>query len=102
MARNRRKGAGGRLDCNESLRLRPNDAHTLDSRGFVELKLGQFDKAITDYNAALALAPKSAYSLYGRGLAKLKKGEVNGHQDIDSAKSVQFDVADKFKTYGLQ
>ncbi|MEX1083986.1 MAG: tetratricopeptide repeat protein, partial [Xanthobacteraceae bacterium] len=33
-------------DCDASLRLRPNDAATLDSRGFVHIKLGQFDPAI--------------------------------------------------------
>ena len=32
-------------DCNEALRLMPNNAATLDSRGFVFLKMTQFDAA---------------------------------------------------------
>ena len=41
-------------DCNEALRLMPNNAATLDSRGFVFLKMTQFDAAVSDYDAALA------------------------------------------------
>src|SRR5580704_12694215 len=62
-------------DCNEALQLIPNDIHTLDSRGFAYLRLGEFDKAITDYDAVLKSNPRQAGSLYGRGLAKQKKGD---------------------------
>jgi regulator of sirC expression with transglutaminase-like and TPR domain len=41
-------------DCDESVRLQPNDADSLDSRGFAYLKLGQFDSAITDYDSVLS------------------------------------------------
>ena len=54
--------------------LQPNDAATLDSRGLIYLKMGQFDSAIQDYNSALRIEPKMASALYGRGLARLKKG----------------------------
>ena len=56
----------------------PGDGYILDSRGFVYLRLGQFDDAIADYNAALKINPKIASSLYGRGVAKLKKGDSSG------------------------
>jgi tetratricopeptide (TPR) repeat protein len=65
-------------DCNESLRLNPNDANALDTRGFTFLKSGALDEAIADYNAALLISPKLADSLYGRGLAKLRKGRRGG------------------------
>jgi tetratricopeptide (TPR) repeat protein len=39
------------------LRLRPNDADTLDSRGFTFFKFGRFDDAIADCDAALKLQP---------------------------------------------
>jgi tetratricopeptide (TPR) repeat protein len=42
-------------DCNESVRLQPKVAGNLGTRGFVYLKLAQYDDAITDYNAALAI-----------------------------------------------
>lgn len=81
-------------DCNEALRLRPNDAATFDSRGLTYLRLGQLDNAIADYDAALALNPKAAVSFCGRGLAKLKKGDtVGGNTDIANAKTIQSDIA---------
>src|SRR5262249_52386876 len=67
-------------DCNESLRLWPNNAHALDSRALTYLKLRKFDDAITDYSAALELQPKKPTSLYGRGIAKSRKGDAGGSQ----------------------
>src|SRR5438876_8303412 len=37
-------------DCDESLRLRPDDAYTLHSRGFVYFRMGRYDKAIADFD----------------------------------------------------
>jgi tetratricopeptide (TPR) repeat protein len=47
-------------DCDAALALAPTSAPALDSRGFVELRMGQYDKAIADYDAALSQAPKQA------------------------------------------
>jgi Flp pilus assembly protein TadD len=70
-------------DCNESLRLRSDDANTLDTRGFTLLKSGRLDQAIADYNAALKLDPNLASSLHGRGIAKLKRGDrAGGNADV--------------------
>ena len=63
-------------DCNEALRLEPNDTAAFDSRGFTYLKIGQWDSAIQDYSSALQHQPRLASSLYGRGLAKRKKGDT--------------------------
>jgi len=72
----------------------------LDSRGFVYLKLGQFDNAIADYNAVLKLKPKLAISLYNRGLAKQKKGDsAGGDADIAAAKAIDPKIADKLTGY---
>jgi tetratricopeptide (TPR) repeat protein len=57
-------------DCDEALRLAPDDPGTLDCRGFTYLKLGRFEEAIADYDAALARNPRHPGSLYGRGLAR--------------------------------
>ena len=89
-------------DCNQSLALRPNDANTLDSRGFVYLKLGQFDNAIADYDTALRINPKIATSLFGRGTAKLKTGNSTaGNSDIAAAKAIQADIADQMAALGI-
>ena len=79
---------GALADCSESLRLRPNDGNTLNSRGLVQFKLAAFDAAIADYNAAVAQNLEDADSLYARGVAKLKKGDTaGGNADIAAAKA---------------
>jgi tetratricopeptide (TPR) repeat protein len=90
-------------DCNEALRLKPDVAATLDSRGLIYLKMGQWDSAIDDYNSALRVNPKLASSRYGRGLAKLKKGNTSGgNADIAAAKAIEANIVDDFVRYGVQ
>ena len=90
-------------DCNEALRLKHN---AFDSRGFVYLKLGEYDRAITDYDANLKIDPKPVDyvgSLYGRGIAKLRKGDTSGgNADIAAAKAIQSDIAEEFAGYGVK
>ena len=89
-------------DCNEALRLRPNDPYAFDSRGFVYLKLGDFNKAIADYDQSILLGGETASSLYGRGIAKLRKGETDaGNKDIAAASKSQPDIAEEFRRYGV-
>ena len=91
------------LDCNESLRLRPNDPNTLDSRGFAHLKAGQNTRAIADFDAALQIDPKIASSLYGRGIARLRSGDrVNSYTDIALAKEISRDIDAVFAKYGIR
>jgi tetratricopeptide (TPR) repeat protein len=47
-------------DCNESLRLKPNDPETLGGRGFLYLRLGFMKTAILDYSAAIESMPNKA------------------------------------------
>jgi tetratricopeptide (TPR) repeat protein len=90
-------------DCNAALKIKPDAADVLDTRGFVQLKLGQTDSAIKDYDAALKIDPKLAGSLYGRGLAKARKGDRNGSSaDIAAAKAIKSDIAEEFARYGVR
>jgi tetratricopeptide (TPR) repeat protein/energy-coupling factor transporter ATP-binding protein EcfA2 len=90
-------------DCNESLRLRPNDPYTLDSRGFAYYKLGRMDEAIADFDAALNIDPKLPSSLYGRGLLKLKHNDATGGEaDIASAKAIKPDIAQQMADGGIK
>jgi len=83
--------------------LEPNVAATLDSRGLIYLKLGEWDLAIADYDSALRIDPKLASSLYGRGLAKLKKGDTSeGTTDVAAAKELETNVVADFARYGVQ
>jgi len=92
-------------DCNKARDLSPNIPQILAYRGFVYLKLGQFDKALADFDAAFALTkiPDHADWLYGRGMTKLKKGDsTGGKADIEKAKSVKADIADEYAKYGIK
>ena len=102
-------------DCNEAVRLRPTDPHSLDSRAFTYLKLGSFDKtafdrAISDYDQVLLISSKQRTSLYGRGIAKLKKGDAAGKDDVEAAKAIKTeinedrkaDIVEEFRSYGIQ
>jgi tetratricopeptide (TPR) repeat protein len=90
-------------DCNKAQSLAPKIPQILGYRGFIHLKLGQFEKALADYNAAFALttAPDNAEWLYGRGVAKVRAGDARGgNADIDGAKSIKADIAEDYAKYG--
>ncbi|MCE9524206.1 MAG: tetratricopeptide repeat protein [Alphaproteobacteria bacterium] len=87
-------------DCNEALRIRPNDGETLGGRGFVYLRLGFYRTAILDYDAALDRKPDTAEFLYARGTAKIRAGEVEGgNADMAAARALEPDIAQTFATY---
>ena len=44
-------------------------------RGLAYYKMGQYDKAISDYTEAIKLKPKHADIYYSRGLASYKMGQ---------------------------
>jgi tetratricopeptide (TPR) repeat protein len=92
-------------DCNKASSLSPNIPQILAYRGFVYLKLGQFDKALADYDAAFALTklPDHADWLYGRGVTRLRKGDTaGGNADLAKAKTIQADIAEEYAKYGIK
>jgi hypothetical protein len=75
---------------------------TLDSRGFVYLRLDRPELAIADYDAALAQRPTAATSLYGRGLAHLRQRDLaDGARDIEAAERIRPDIAAQFRRWGM-
>jgi tetratricopeptide (TPR) repeat protein len=89
-------------DCDAALRKRPKSGEMLDSRGLVQLRLGNLDKAIADYDASLALRPATGWSLYGRGLARIRKGlKAEGEADLAAAIAVQPNLPERIKHYGI-
>jgi len=90
-------------DCNESLRLRPNNADALDSRALVNFQLGKYQSAVNDDTAALGQDSKLASALYIRGLAKRKMGDAAGSSsDIAAAKAIDPQVADTYSGYNIR
>ena len=93
-------------DCNRALKLAgkasPLTGRVLDSRGLVRLRMGDYDKSITDYDESLKQRPKNAWSLYGRGLAKLRKSKVaEGEADMAAATALWAPIGDEFKRHGM-
>ena len=89
-------------DCDAALKLMPGASPYLDSRGFVELRLGRFADAIRDYDAALAVYPDQAPSLFGRGVAELRQGDAqHGNADIAAAEHADAHVTTDFSRGGV-
>ena len=93
-------------DCNAAVALTtrtPGGASdSLDSRGLVWFRMGDFDKAIADYDVALKANPKLASSLYMRGLARRRKGDqAGGDADIAAAKAINPHIADYYAKAGV-
>ncbi len=89
--------------CNAAIRLNPRFAHAFDSRGLVNLKLGDFDHALSDYDAALKLCPRLASAAYGRGIAKIKRGDfAGGSEDVVMAKTANANLVAQYASYGIK
>ncbi len=57
------------IDCNRAIELAPQNIAALDSRGLVNLMLGNYEAANTDYGRAIELSPNYAHARYGRARA---------------------------------
>jgi tetratricopeptide (TPR) repeat protein/predicted aspartyl protease len=89
-------------DCNEALKLKPNFAPYLDSRGLVELRLGRLDASTADYTAALRKMPQSPWTLYGRGLAEQRQGlKAKGDADIAAATALSPELPKRLQSLGI-
>jgi len=89
-------------DCDASLRIAPDTANVIDSRGFVLFRMGRYAEAVDAYDKAVQLRPKNAESLYVRGLAKRHLGKAaDGDTDIAAAKAIDTNVEKEFANYGV-
>ncbi len=63
-------------DCNEAIRLNPNDDHAYFNRGNVKNHLGKNREALLDYNEAILLNPNLDLRYFNRGSLFVKVGET--------------------------
>jgi tetratricopeptide (TPR) repeat protein len=90
------------VDCDTALKLSPDNAAILDSRGLVKLRQGNLAGAIADYDAALKTKPTQAGSLFGRGVAKRRQGaRAAGDLDLAAARKIQPGIDKEFAGYGV-
>jgi tetratricopeptide (TPR) repeat protein/predicted aspartyl protease len=97
---------GGLADCNKALSIadkkNPNYGQLFENRGLLELRQGNYEKAIVDFDAALKTLPKNAFALYGRGVAKIRKNQkAEGEADIAEAVKIAPNIAAPLSARGL-
>jgi tetratricopeptide (TPR) repeat protein len=86
--------------CDRALAIR-RDNKTLDSRGMVHFRRGEYQAAADDYAAANALVP-AASTLYMRGLSLTRAGATEtGQADIDKALRMDRHVTEKLRRWGV-
>ncbi len=89
-------------DCNDAIDADAKNAAYLDSRGWVHLRLGRYQRALADFDRALELRPGVALTLYGRGFAKSGLGDAaQGEADLAAARNAQADIDLKVTRAGL-
>lgn len=88
-------------DCNEAIKLEPNEAVPRSNRGFVYLKMDRLDEALSDFDAGVILSPQRPFALYGRGITKLRKGDESGHADMAAAKAISPGIDEDFARLGI-
>jgi tetratricopeptide (TPR) repeat protein/predicted aspartyl protease len=98
--------AAGLADCNKALSIADkkssNYGHLFVSRGLLELRQANNDKAISNFDAALKTMPKNAFALYARGVAKLRKNKTTeGEADMAEAVKIAPHIAAPFSARGL-
>jgi tetratricopeptide (TPR) repeat protein len=89
-------------DCNEAVDADKKNPAYLDSRGWVQFRLGRYGRALADFDRSLELRPGAAWTLYGRGLTKSRLGDVaQGESDLEAARKAQADIDLKVVRAGL-
>jgi len=89
--------------CDAAVTRAPRNPAIIDSRGFVLLRLGQYDAAIAAYDDALRIQPYLAASLYGRGIARRHRSDAQGGAaDLRAALDLDPDIAQRFARYGVK
>lgn len=91
---------GALSDCEHALRMRPDAANTLNTRGFVLFRQGRFEDAIASYDESIQRDPKVASSYYVRGLARQASGQ-DGRDDLAKALSLEPAIEQRYAGYGI-
>jgi len=93
---------GGLADCNVALKSSENRLALLNSRGLIQQRRGDYDKAIADYTQAISMQPNDAWAHYLRGVAKLRQGKTGeGQSEIAAATALDAAVAERASQRGI-
>jgi tetratricopeptide (TPR) repeat protein len=88
-------------DCQQALKLNPDNGAYLDSLGMALLQLGRYGEAVAAYNRAIA-KNIGAVSLFGRAIAEARQGK-KAEAATDRAEAIRKDpdIEARFKTFDL-
>jgi tetratricopeptide (TPR) repeat protein len=90
-------------DCDEALKAARNDPVTLERRGLVYLRMGNFDRARGDFEAVLKVNPSNVIALYGRGIARRGIGDARGGEsDITEARALRPELVEQLIGFGFK
>jgi tetratricopeptide (TPR) repeat protein len=88
--------------CDESISRHSRNEFAYDTRGLVELKTHDWNRAIADFTQSLYYRPEATTSLYGRGLARRARGDTAGAAaDFAAAQAGEPHIAEIFKRWGI-
>lgn len=89
-------------DCNAGVEAGGVDiANTLNTRGFVRFRRGEYREAIASYDESLQLNPRMASSYYVRGLSRRALDDQAAEGDIEQAVSLESRVRERYAGYGV-
>lgn len=90
-------------DCTASLDLQPAQDDTLETRGLIHLRQGNFVRARRDFDNALQINARLPGSLFGRGIAELRLGDGDrATADLAAARAMRRDIDAQFARFGLR
>ena len=90
------------LTCDESIARHSRNIRIYNARGYLDLKRGNWDQAITDYTQSLYYRPEFSQSLYGRAIARQAKGDTAGAMvDMKNAVAAEPQIATIMARYGI-
>jgi tetratricopeptide (TPR) repeat protein/predicted aspartyl protease len=97
---------GAMKDCDKALsradKSNPNNAQLHVDRALVYIRLGEFDKAISDCSDALKQSPKNASALYVKAVAELRKDKkAESSADLALARQIAPKIGQRLERYGF-
>ncbi|MEO8365069.1 MAG: tetratricopeptide repeat protein [Pseudoxanthomonas sp.] len=89
-------------DCEEAIRLAPNDGNNLNSLAFVRFRRADYAGAVKGYTRSLSLNPNSGSSYYMRGRAKAAINDATAPDDIARGIGYEAGIAQRYAGYGIE
>jgi len=89
-------------DCDQAIRMLPNDRDALVARCLVHYRSGRFADAMTDCAAAMASSPNNAAALFLRALAEQRLAIPAAAADLATARALNPSIDETFAVYGIK